>query len=85
MVGVPLFPSFVFVYASKLQRRSPRATSREFEFLNVGLFKFQPPRQKLCSNAPPNLFAATVTFYTVTKLENLDLADLFFLTIRWRK
>ena len=71
---------------------SHRATLRAFELLKICLFKFFPfplLRPKLFSNAPPNFYVkgriSHRDFLHIDQALNLDLVDLSFWAIRFRK
>ena len=80
--------------------RSFSIPSRNLGHLNFWRLVWSTSEQTLRLNAPPNLFfvrdkisdrqkpitsCATVTFYALTNLKNLDLVDLFFLAYPSRK
>ena len=70
---------------SKLQTYPPlRAIPRAFDLLKIVLFEFPPPRAKIVFKCPTQFFflqnaesACCVACYILTKLQNVDLVDLF--------
>ena len=93
-------PHFLTIYTSinsKVQH-PPEQPPDVLNFWRLICSNFGPPRPKLGSNVllkrriwwshffvKGKIKSATVTFYILTKLWNLDLVNLLFRTVRWRK